>query len=408
MNENTPKISVIIPTYNQAIYLGAAIQSVLAQTYSDYEVIVIDDGSNDDTETVIKQFGTLVHYFRQENQGLAGARNTGIRRARGSLIAMLDSDDLWLPKFLEKMMGLVTQHPEAVVYYCSARCIDTEGRELHQVLGAPVGNPDNLYQVLLRANYLIPSTIIMRYSIVVDAGLFDVGFRRLQDWELWIRLMKASHQFCGLTDVLVNYRIHNCNLSTDPLGGQSAAMALAIKHFGQDDGKFKSWSADKRRAYGGVYRYNLLTSVQRQNDWQAGAQYMRQALQIDPTLATDLDLFHDLAWGSLLVGLRVTLDKSQLENNAFKITCMLDKVFKLPFTEAQKSLRRITYGTAYFMLGLVAYNSQQLSLSKHFLSKALYFRPDLIRESRITGNLVKSLLGSRLLEKIKRVKKPAT
>jgi hypothetical protein len=302
------------------------------------------------------------------------------------------------------MMELVTQHPEAVVYYCCARCIDAYGCELPQVLGKPVGNTNNLYQILLRANFLIPSTIIMNRSLVVDAGLFDVAFRRLQDWELWIRLLKAGYQFFGLSEILVHYRIHSNNLSTDPAGGQKAALALANKHFGPDDGQWESWPQEKRRAYGGIYRYHTLTSVQRQNDWQAGALHLRRSLQVDPTIAVDLDFFYDLALGTQPVGLRGTTYRLHLDNNAANINSMLIEVFKSPGTRELKSLRRETYGTACFAVGLVAYNSRQFPLSKQFLSKALYYRPNLVGESRVMGNLIKSLISPSMLERMKGLK----
>ena len=132
------RISVIIPVYNQARYLENAIKSVLIQVFTDYELIVVDDGSTDNCREVVAQFGNRVGYIWQENQGLAAARNTGIEAACGDMIALLDSDDLWLPGFLEKMMQTVSLQPEAVVYCCRARCIDSDGRELPQLLGPSV------------------------------------------------------------------------------------------------------------------------------------------------------------------------------------------------------------------------------------------------------------------------------
>ena len=128
----------------------------------------------------------------------------------------------------------------------------------------------------------------MRKSVIKSAGLFDPTFRRLQDGELWIRLLKKNIRFAGISDVLVRYRIHSRSLSNDPTSGKEAIMALAKKHFGPDDGQPQTWSADKRRAYGGAYRFHILTSVQRQNDWRAASSFFRKGLLADPTLSTDL------------------------------------------------------------------------------------------------------------------------
>jgi glycosyltransferase involved in cell wall biosynthesis len=404
MSSNIPQVSVIIPTYNQAQYLAEAIESVLGQTYRDFEIIVVDDGSTDKTPEIAKRFGNAVRYIRQENQGLAGARNTGIMATCSNFVSLLDSDDTWMPTYLEEIMATVAQYPEATVFYCYAECMDASGCTLPQVLGGPVVPSDAMYHTLLRANFLIPSTITLRRSVIVAAGLFDETFRRLQDWELWIRLLKEGRHFVGLVEVLARYRIHPYSLSTDLTGGQRAALALAVKHFGPDDGQWRTWPHEKRRTYGGVYRYCALSSVQRQNDWQICALHLCRALQIDPTLATDLDFFYDLALGAQPVGYRGTSHRLSLdlENNALRVSEMLDGIFRLPAPTELKALRRQTFGMAYYALGLVAYNTGQRTLSRRYLATALSFRPDLWRNPLVAGNLVKSLVSPSVLAMLKK------
>jgi glycosyltransferase involved in cell wall biosynthesis len=164
------KVSVIIPNYNQSHYLASAIHSVLRQSFKDFEIIVVDDGSTDNTLEVLAQFSDQVVYLRQENQGLAGARNTGIRAARGELIGLLDADDEWRPDYLEQMLALSEKHPDAAVFYCMAQCMDVDGGDLPQVVGGPPVAPELLYQKLLRANFIIPSTVMFRRKPIVDAG----------------------------------------------------------------------------------------------------------------------------------------------------------------------------------------------------------------------------------------------
>ena len=118
------KVSVIIPNYNNAHYLGKAIQSVLRQSFKDYEIIVVDDGSTDNSKDVVSTFGDKVRYIWQENKGLGGARNTGINASNTEFIGLLDADDEWKPFYLEKMMSLVQRHPDAAVYYSAARGMD--------------------------------------------------------------------------------------------------------------------------------------------------------------------------------------------------------------------------------------------------------------------------------------------
>lgn len=401
MSTATPRLSVVVPAYNQGRYLRDAIQSVLAQLYRDYEIIVVDDGSTDNSRDVVADFQGQVRYIWQENQGLGGARNTGIRAAKGELIGLLDADDQWAPAFLETMVSLASRYPESAVYYCCAQAMDGEGRQLPQRFGGPPRSSEGMRQSLLRTNFLIPSTVLLRKSIVIESGLFEQKISSIhgcEDWDLWLRLL-PEHSFIGTAACLVRYRLHSSALSANPLGMQQAVRAVIEKHFGSDDGQWATWSPDKRRAYGGVYRYHLLTTVQRQKDWGVSAQYLQQALEADPTLAADLDLFYDLALGSQPPGHRGTSYQLDLENNAMHILSLLETVFDS--TSGLAPLRRRAYGMAYFALGLVAYNTGQRVLCRDFLLKALCYQPDLWFDSRLAGNLVKSFVSRHVLEKAK-------
>jgi glycosyltransferase involved in cell wall biosynthesis len=403
LNQIKPRISVIIPNFNHTQFISGAIQSVLSQGYCSREIIVVDDGSTDNSREVVAGFGRQVRYIWQENQGLAGARNTGIRAASGEFIGLLDADDQWLPGYLEKMLLLADQHPESALYYCSAQGMDQGGRGLPQVFGGPARPPQAMYQILLRANFLIPSTILIRRSVAIANGLFDQTLRSCEDWDFWLRIL-PEHEFIGSSECLVRYRLHGDSLSANPTGMQQATRQVIEKHFGPDDGRWPNWSWEKRRAYGGVYRYHLLTSVQREDDWGKGALFLRRALQVDPTLAEDLDLFYDLALGNQPPGFRGTSYQLNLKNNAAQISSLLFRVFDSTSTPDIEVMRRRAYGTAFFALGLVAYNTGRHSLSRHFFVRALRFRSDLLRDRRLAENLIKSLLPPSLLDKTKRFK----
>jgi len=397
----SPQVSVIIPAYNQAKYLESAIQSALSQTYQDYEIIVVDDGSTDNTPLIAGRFVKNIRYIRQDNQGLGGARNTGIRIANGHFVALLDSDDQWVPNFLEKMTGLAAQFPEAAVYYCQARCMDAEGHDLPQVLGGPVRPPEAIYQTLLRADFLIPSTILMRRSVIMKAGLFDHSLRYCEDWDLWLQIL-PEYTFIGIPDCLVRYRIHSNTQSANLAGNQQSAIALIKKKFGPDDNHEETWSIEKRRGYGGLYRFLLLIFVNRNNDWKDAAQNFRRALQIDPTLAEDLDLFYDLALGGQPPGYRGSPQLLNFKENTAQISTMLADTFYSKENLGIEHLRRQTYGTAYFALGLVAYNTGKFRLCRSFLIRALYYRPDLLKDNRTMGLLLKSFLSRKILNQIKK------
>ena len=181
-----------------------------------------------------------------------------------------------------------------------------------------------------------------------------------------------------------------------------AAKATIEKHFGPDDDRRLTWTAEKRRAFGGLYRYYALTTVQQREDWTAAARWVAEALRVDESLAGDLDLFYDFALGSQPPGLRGSRTGLDLRSNAEQIELMLQAVFGTNSGAAAADLAPLAntaHGTAYFALGLVAYHLREFSFSRHLLLRALYFRPELARDRRLMANLVKSLPGRALVER---------
>jgi glycosyltransferase involved in cell wall biosynthesis len=395
------KVSVIIPNYNQAPYLGCAIQSVLHQTFIEYEIIVVDDGSTDGSKDIVSAFGEKVRYIWQGNKGLGGARNTAILASKAEFIGLLDADDEWRPTYLEKMMAVAQRHPDAAVYFSGAQGMNSEGRDLPQIYGR-VTSLDKMYQRLLRANFIIHSTVVFRRHVVVDAGLFEEKNRALhgcEDWDLWLRL-SPSHRFVGTSEALVRYRLHSQTFSANPEHMQKAVKTVIEKNFGVDDGKYAEWSADKRRAFGGVYRYCALSSAQRQGDWSTATESLSKAFEIDPTLASDLDLFYELAWGSPPPACMDTSYGLNLERNAELVIGMLTDVFnRYPSLAA---LRGKSLATASYAIGLVANNLGSRDLSKRFIWRALAFSPKLLLERSVVFRLIKSLIDSSWMGKRKR------
>ena len=388
-------ISVIIPAYNQAQYLAIAIQSVLDQTFDDYEIIVIDDGSTDNTREIAQSFGEKIRYICQTNKGLAGARNAGIVQATGEYIALLDSDDQWLPNHLNTLITLTKQHSTASVFYSGARYIDAKGHHLPQLTGNHAVLPsDNIYEALLEANFIIPSTAMLRRKVASEVGLFDEcpAIKGCEDWDIWLRLAKQGYKFVGASECTIHYRLHGSSLSANPTKMQNAALSVIEKHFGPDGGQPQSWSSDKRRAYGGVYRYHGITSIIRQGDWLSCALFLQKAFQIDPTLADDLDLFYELALGSQPLGYRGTIYHLDLKNNEAHLTTLLAEIFHQPFFNRLDFLCRRSFGSAYYALGLIAYNLGYYSLSWQYLILSLKFKPILLSNPQIIKTILKSFI----------------
>jgi len=396
-------VSVVIPCYNQARYVKIAIESVQKQSYNNYEIIVVDDGSTDNSREILKGLSGHIQYIRQENKGLAGARNTGILASSGKYIGFLDADDEWSSDYLEKMMDLVNKFPDAAVYFCAARAMDANSKDLPQLFGKPSVPMQAIYWSLLRANFLIPSTITMRRSVILEFGLFDNTLRSCEDWDLWLRIL-PYHKIIGIDACLVRYRIHEKSLSTNPTGMQTATKLVVEKHFGPDDGMRHSWSLEKQRAYGGVYRYHALTSIQRQSDWESGAKYLLKAFHADPSLALDLDLFYDLVLGAQPPGFRGTNWHLSLDANIPNIEHLLDTIF----SSGEQSfilLKNKAYGTAYTAIGLVIYNCGTRSRSRTYFYKAIITRPALLFDYHIFSNILKSYVSKSILSFLKHIKR---
>lgn len=187
-----PIVSVIIPTYNRAEFVGAAIASVLGQTFSRFELIVIDDGSSDATDQVIRSFhDPRLTFVRQENQGRSAARNRAIRMARGKYIAFLDSDDEYLQDKLFLQVTYMEAHPEVGMLYTSAQCINADGEPLEQhTYKADIEGDIYRDVAFFRPVTITLPTVMLRREVLEAAGLFDEAMERFEDTDLWRRIAK--------------------------------------------------------------------------------------------------------------------------------------------------------------------------------------------------------------------------
>ena len=191
---------------------------MLAQTYTDYEIIVVDDGSPDEVSNfVTEHYGAKVALVRQANAGLARARNTGIRAAKGALVAFLDSDDAWLPEFLETQVTLADAHPEADVLYSNCYFWE-DGRRRGQWTDLHDQKNGAILAELIQRQVMIPVlTALVRRTALLDVGLFDARLRQVEDYDLWLRLAAAGSHFYASARPLALYRINPGGLSRNTL-----------------------------------------------------------------------------------------------------------------------------------------------------------------------------------------------
>jgi len=214
----SPLVSVIIPAYRTAQYIGETLDSVLAQTFTDYEIVVVNDGSPDtaELERVLAPYRARIRYMAQENRGLAGARNAGIRIALGKLFAFLDADDLWEPDFLASQVDFLRKHPEVDLVYADASIfgnVPEAGRRAMEF--SPSAGEVSFERLVTRACTVLVLTVLVRREAVIRAGLFDESLRRVEDADLWLRMVKAGSRLAYQKIVLGRYRRRHGSLSTD-------------------------------------------------------------------------------------------------------------------------------------------------------------------------------------------------
>jgi glycosyltransferase involved in cell wall biosynthesis len=211
---STPTVSVIIPTHNYGRFIGNALESVLTQTYRDLEVIVVDDGSTDNTREQLGPFADHIVYISQANAGVAAARNAGIQRSRGEYVAFLDADDVWLPSKIESSLRILREDPDTGVVYHWWGFIDQNGNPLPQKV-KPTYRGDLLEQLLL-GSLFTPSMSVLRRASLERVGVFDPAVVPAEDWDMWLRLAVAGYEFDYVPEVLTWSRIHDSNLSGNP------------------------------------------------------------------------------------------------------------------------------------------------------------------------------------------------
>ncbi len=196
----SPEVSVIIPTYNRAAMVVEAVESVLAQEMVDFELIVIDDGSSDDTQEKLRVYNSRLSYYRQKNAGVGAARNRGLEFSKAPLVSFLDSDDLWLPKKLSTQHQYMLDHPE--VWICQTEEIWwRNGRRVnpkkhHQKVSG------NIFQRSLDLCLVSPSAVMLRRELLEKVGYFDEELPVAEDYDLWLRVA-VDYQVELLPDPLV-------------------------------------------------------------------------------------------------------------------------------------------------------------------------------------------------------------
>ncbi len=241
-----PKVSVIIPAYNIAPYIAETLNSVFAQTYKDFEVIIVNDGSKNtaELETVLKPFFDKIIYAEQKNAGASVARNSAISLSRGRLLAFLDGDDIWLPRFLESQVNFLEKENLEMVY-CDARIFGDalfEGENFMK--NSPSIGAVTTTSLIDGTCNVITSGTVLKKELLAQFGAFDAEIPRAQDFDLWFRLAKSGAKIGYQREVLLKYRVRPDNLSGNNINRSErniTALEIIKKKYDFDAHETEVW-----------------------------------------------------------------------------------------------------------------------------------------------------------------------
>jgi glycosyltransferase involved in cell wall biosynthesis len=275
-------ISAIIPTHNRAKLLVEAIESALQQTRPPDEIIVVDDGSTDDTEQVVTRYDGRVRYIRQENSGPSAARNRGIQAASGDFIAFLDSDDLWVKDRIERQLAVLASHPNLdVIFGLEGKFTDENRSESYEInepaVFACLNTVDCVipdpFGMLLGENFFVgTSTVLFRKSCVATVGLMDARIKLAEDYDFWVRFALNGFRFGFINAVLCGRRMHEGNLVNQKLAIKASVTGVLSRYRDRSPAHRERVEAKLSNLH-----YDLGSAFLKRGDWSDAYTHLTEA-----------------------------------------------------------------------------------------------------------------------------------
>jgi tetratricopeptide (TPR) repeat protein len=287
-NKDLSLVSIIIPTYNRSQLLRLTVESVLAQTYPNIEIIVVDDGSTDDTARVMEQYTGRITYIKQDNQGPGGALETGFQGASGEYINFLDHDDLMMPTKIERQVQVLDSQPEIGLVHCGYYEIDKDGNLLEKYCPLPEGSLEEL----ACWDPIWSGAPLVRRQCLDHVRLFDKQIRTC-DWDLWLGIAQAGYRFACVQEPLGAYRILPGSQASHIDKIAELTFATLDKFFA-DPHLPDDVTALKDKAYGGQCFW-LSCKYYAAGRWEEGQRYLARALALQPQLLENPQLIYEQA-----------------------------------------------------------------------------------------------------------------
>lgn len=281
-----PEVSVIIPAYNAQKTIQETINSVLNQSFTDLELIIINAGSTDETLSVIREFtDRRIQVFNYEPANASVNRNRGFNHAQGTFVTFLDADDLWTSDKLADQVKTLIENPDAAVVYSWTDCIDEQGKVIRHC-SYPLWNGDVYPQLLLDDFIGSGSNVMMRREAFISVGGFDESLTNAQDTDMWVRLAQV-YQFAVVTKSQIRYRIRSNSMSSNILGLEKSNLQVIERAFSHS--KAQSYQHLKRDSLGNLYKYlsykSLDASPGQQKNWHI-IRFLSQTIYYDTSMLT--------------------------------------------------------------------------------------------------------------------------
>lgn len=280
-------VSVIVPTYNTIAYLPDAIESILQQTFEDFEILLVNDGSTDSTAEWAKKItDPRVRYIEQNNQGLSAARNTGLDLAQGRYVAFLDADDVWEPTKLDKQVALLETNPDIGMVHSWVWFMDGEGRSTGRIWKTQAEGMALAH--LLQRNDVAVLSALVRRECFARIGGFDIALRSLEDWDLWLRLA-VNDSIAVIREPLAYYRQLPGSMSRNCEVMEASFKTVIDRHFALAP---QSLQFLRDRSYGSAYQCLAWKAIQSDRpDFDLAWAYYRSALRFNVRTLLTLDGF---------------------------------------------------------------------------------------------------------------------
>lgn len=359
-----PRVSVIIPTHNRHKLLQDAVESALAQTYPNLEIIVVDDGSTDNTAEIVAQYGGKVTYIKQANQDVAAARNTGIRAASGEYLTFLDDDDLIMPTKIARQVQVLFSRSEVGLVHCRFYYANEKGEPVYQVGLLPEGD---VLPRLLRNNFIWMGAPLVRRRCLDQVGWFDEQIPAITaDWDMWLRIAQAGYRFGCVQELLGAYRIHRNGMMSDVAALEHGMFAVLEKTFSNSHVPARVTAL--KEEIRGRKHFWLSCRYYAAGQWEDAQRNLSDALAMHPDLTTHPGAFVELLSHDAL-GPRVD-DPLEFVANVF--------LHLPPSADGLRQYRSQVLGRTCAGLSLRDYAAGHIAHAKSRFTKAIALYPSIL------------------------------